>query len=198
MRPGAVISGLETTGIFTAFCQAACAFCTKLRVLPISAIPVTHFVSRLGATRGGLAASLRRSVRGRRLLGLSPSARHKAPEDSATGSDKSLQQGRTAHAQGVVVDGGHLIRIRLKSRLSFWFFSRAVLRGPVVLPRRGWPFPDGAREIALRPGRGCVSVAPLVRGAILPRSWRCRLHQGCSLSPASSPPVAAARPQGRL
>jgi hypothetical protein len=43
MRPSAVISGFETSGILTAFWQAACAFCTKLLALPLSAIPLTHF-----------------------------------------------------------------------------------------------------------------------------------------------------------
>src|SRR5665213_1215998 len=99
------------------------------------------FVSRLRATRRAVAGS---------ALGPIRQAWHKVPEESATGSDERLQQSETARAQniGVRVDGGRLIRIWLKSRLSFWFFARAVLRGPVVLPRRGWPFPDGAREIA--------------------------------------------------
>jgi hypothetical protein len=81
---------------------------------------------------------------------------HKALKEVATGSDEQLQQSETALAGGfgVRVEGRDLIHIRLKSRLSFLFFARAVLRGPVVLPRRGWPFPDGAREIVLRPGRG--------------------------------------------
>jgi hypothetical protein len=152
--------------------------------------PLPIFVSRLRATRCAVASGLR-------PIGY---AWHKMPEERATGSDERLQQRQATHAHGagVRIDGGNLIRIRLKSRLSFWFFTRAVLRGPVVLPRRGWPFPDGAREIALRPGRGCVSAAPPARGAILPRSWRCRRRQGCSRSPASPPRAAAARHRQRL
>jgi hypothetical protein len=112
-------------------------------------VPIAELL-RLGSVRRISAASPRWSI-GQRIK-----TRSQQPCDNLpTSSDKSSKYGKTAH----VNECHHLERvpkfpgIYLKSNLSIFVLVRAVQRGPVfILPCRGWPFPDRAKETSLRLG----------------------------------------------